>query len=140
VTGDEPEYYGAILELRNGKPERFTPKGFNVGSVKWSPDGAAIAFDAVIGDNFDLYVADTGGLNLQRLTQSPAIDARPEWSPDGTKLLLNSTRDFGSVHGDDQWDHFELYLLDLETRKVRRLTENDKFDAHPDWCVDSERG
>jgi Tol biopolymer transport system component len=137
VTGDEPEYYGAILELRNGKPERFTPKGFNVGSVKWSPDGAAIAFDAVIGDNFDLYVADTDGSNLQRLTQSPAIDARPEWSPDGTKLLLNSTRDFGSVHGDERWDHLELYLLDLETGAVKRLTENDKFDAHPDWCKES---
>ncbi len=139
VTGDKPEYYGAVLELGDEELRRFTPKGLSVGSVKWSPDGTAIAFDAVVEDNFDLYVVNTDGSDLRRLTRAPAIDARPEWSPDGTKLLFHSTRDFGSGRGGDQWDHFELYLLDLETREVRRLTENDKFDAHPDWCIGSER-
>lgn len=134
VTGDESDYYGAILDLEDGRLQRFTPAGVRVGSVKWSQDGTAIAFDAVIEDNFDLYVADPDGSNLQRLTESPVIDARPEWSPDGTKLLFHSTRDFGSVHGDGQWDHFELYLLDLKTGKVERLTQNESFDAHPDWC------
>lgn len=137
VTGDESEYHGGVLELEDGLLERFTPEGLNVGSVKWSPDGAAIAFDAVIEDNFDLYIVDNDGSNLRRLTDSPAIDARPEWSPDGSRLLFHSTRDFESVHGNEQWDHFELYLLDLKTQEVKRLTENDKFDAHPDWCKES---
>lgn len=134
VTGDESEYYGGVLELDDGLLERLTPDGLNVGSVKWSPDGTSIAFDAVVEDNFDLYIVDNDGSNLRRLTDSSAIDARPEWSPDGTTLLFHSTRDFGSAHGDEQWDHFELYLLDLKTREVQRLTENEAFDGHPDWC------
>ena len=134
VTGDEPEWFGAILHLDGSQPRRFTPDGLNVGSVKWSPAGTAIALDGVIGQNHDLYIADEDGSNLQRLTDSPTIDARPEWSPDGTELVFHSTRDFGSVHGDGQWDHFELYLFDLESREVRRLTSNEVFDAHPDWC------
>ena len=134
VTGEEPEYHGAVLSLGSSELQRITPEGLNVGSVKWSPDGTAIAFDAVVEDNFDLYFVDADGSNFRRLTESPAIDARPEWSPDGAQLLFHSTRDFGSVHGDGQWAHFELYVLDLETGQIRHLTENDQFDAHPDWC------
>ncbi len=134
VTGDESEYYGAVLDLGEETSRRFTPSGLNVGSVKWSPDGSAIAFDAVVDDDFDLYVVDADGSNLVRLTQSPAIDARPEWSPGGARVVFHSTRGFGSVHGDDRWDHFDLYVLELESGKVERLTENEVFDAHPDWC------
>jgi len=137
VTGDEPDWFGAILDLDEVEPRRFTPEGMNVGSVTWAPDGTAIAFDAVIEQNFDLYIADQDGSNLQRLTESPAIDARPDWSPDGTRLVFHSTRDFGSVHRDGQWDQFELYLLLLKTREIKRLTNNEAFDAHPDWCNSS---
>ena len=134
VTGDEPAWFGAVLRLDGAELRRFTPDGLNVGSVRWSPGGTKIAFDAVTGTNLDLFITDEAGSNLQRWTESPAIDARPEWSPDGTELVFHSTRDFGSVHGDGRWDHFELYLLDLETRKIKRLTRNVAFDAHPDWC------
>ncbi len=134
VTGDESEYYGGVLGLDDGLLKRITPEGLNVGSIKWSPDGTEVAFDAEVEDNFDLYTVENDGSNLRRLTESPATDARPEWSPDGSSLLFHSTRDFESVHGDEQWDHFELYLIDLDTREVKRLTENEAFDAHPDWC------
>lgn len=133
VTGKESAYFGAVLSLDDAELRRFTPQGLSVGSVSWSPDGTAIAFDAVVEDNFDLYVVGPDGSALRRLTESPAIDARPEWSPDGTRLLFHSTRDFGSAHKDGSWDQFELYLLDLETGEVERLTDNEVFDAHPDW-------
>ena len=139
VTGDEVEYYGAVLDFSSSEVRRVTPEGMSVGSVKYSPDGSRIAFDALIDDNFDLFLVGEDGANLQRLTESAAIDARPEWSPDGTKLLFHTTRDFESGHADPRWDDFELYLLDLATRQVERLTENEVFDAHPDWCPPEDR-
>ena len=58
----------------------------------------------------------------------------PEWSPDATRLVFHSTRDFGSVGGSEVWEEFELYLMDLRDGTVTRLTVNDALDAHPDWC------
>ena len=135
VTGSEGKWLGAFLGLGGGEPEQITPPGISVGSVKWSPDGTRIAFDGIIEKtNLDLYIVDRSGSNLRRLTENPPVDARPEWSPDGTKLVFHSTRDFGSVGGKERWEEFELYIVDLATRDVQRLTDNTHFDAHPDWC------
>jgi TolB protein len=135
VTGDDDEWFGAILSLEGGDLHRITPEGLIVGSVKWSPKGSRVAFDAVVGTNFDLFVVDESGSNARRLTTSPAIDARPEWSLDDSSLVFHSTRDFGSVYEDGRWKQFELYVLKLDGGTIERLTTNEVFDAHPDWCL-----
>jgi Tol biopolymer transport system component len=135
VTGDEHEWIGAIIDLDGTGQRRITPAGMDVGSVKWSPEGSQLAFDAVVDTNLDLFIVDETPSNLQRLTHSSAIDARPEWSPDGNKLVFHSTRDFTSVEGEDEkWQQFELYVMDLANKRTKRLTANEAFDGHPDWC------
>jgi Tol biopolymer transport system component len=136
VTGDEEAWMVGVLDLHDGKVRPFTESGAGVGSVKWSTDGSKLVFDSGIQNNRDLYVLDFRTLAIDRLTEGPAVDARPEWSPDMTQLVFHSTRDRGgSVSGDERWEEFELYILDLESRDVKRITDNDWFDAHPDWCV-----
>lgn len=135
VTGSGGEWVAGLLSLDSHRLEQLTPAGLNLGSVKWSPDGATIALDGMVGDNIDLYLLTLATHELTRLTQGGAVDARPEWSPDGKKLVFHSTRDQGgSVAGEERWEEFELYVLDLATGSVDRLTRNDYFDAHPDWC------
>jgi TolB protein len=136
VTGDEDAWVVGVLDLQDGKVGRYVEPGINAGSVKWSPDGSKLAFDAVFETNFDLYILDLETLVVDRLTEGPAVDSRPVWSPDMTQLVFHSTRDRGgSVGGHERWEEFELYVLDLKSRDVQRLTDNDSFDAHPDWCV-----
>jgi Tol biopolymer transport system component len=53
----------------------------NVGS--WSPDRRAVAIDAVVNGNADIYVVGAEGGPPRRLTDSPSIDSDPEWSGDG---------------------------------------------------------
>ncbi|MGH9311794.1 MAG: TolB family protein, partial [Vicinamibacterales bacterium] len=53
----------------------------NIGS--WSPDGRAVAFDAVIDGNADVYVVGAEGGPIRRLTDKPSVDSDPEWSGDG---------------------------------------------------------
>jgi Tol biopolymer transport system component len=141
VTGNEEAWVVGILDLSTGAVDRLSEPGLDIGSVKWSPDGSRLALDAVSGSNFDLYLLDLETGELRRLTENPAIDARPDWSPDGSQLVFNSTRDQGgSSAGQEQWDEFELYVFDLESGGIERLTNNSWFDAHPDWCTPEVHG
>jgi Tol biopolymer transport system component len=47
----------------------------------WSPGGSKIAFVANRDGNFEIYVMDADGSNQTRLTNNPATDWMPSWSP-----------------------------------------------------------
>lgn len=49
-----------------------------------SPDGSRIAFTSVT--TRDIYVVDRDGGNLTRLTDDPANEGHPAWSPDGQRI------------------------------------------------------
>jgi len=60
----------------------------------FSPDGNQLVFDwaGPKNDNVDVYVKLNGTENLLRLTQDPAPDYAPAWSPDGRYVAF--LRDF----------------------------------------------
>ena len=55
-------------------------------------------------DDGDIFRVDSDGTNVVRLTDSPAQDNNPQWSPDGTQILFNSdrngTQDIFVMNGD----------------------------------------
>jgi dipeptidyl aminopeptidase/acylaminoacyl peptidase len=55
---------------------------------------ARIAFDSNRDGNDEIYVmdADDGG-NLQNLTNNPADDRDPSWSPDGERMMVAINKD-----------------------------------------------
>jgi dipeptidyl aminopeptidase/acylaminoacyl peptidase len=66
-----------------------------------SPDGKNIAF-TVTENNLaegksktEVYLMDADGNNIRNVTDNPAADYRPRWSPDGKSLLFLSTRHEG---------------------------------------------
>jgi serine/threonine protein kinase/WD40 repeat protein len=64
-----------------------------LGSQDWpsfSPDGEHVAFswDGEKQDNFDIYVKRIGPGPPLRLTQNPAMDTHPVWSPDGNTIAF----------------------------------------------------
>lgn len=92
-------------------------------SPVFSPDGKKIAFSLTMNGNTDIYVADSRGNNLRRLTQNPGIDTDPAWSPNGKSLVFTSDRS-GSP---------QVYLMDADGANVRRLTYNNNYNASPAW-------
>ncbi|MBV9927211.1 MAG: PD40 domain-containing protein [Acidobacteria bacterium] len=95
----------------------------------WSPDGTKITFERFIDDNWEIYVADSVGNNLTRLTNNAVNDNNPSWSPDGTRILFNSDRDGNN----------EIYVMDADGTDATRLTNNTVSDSDPDWSPDGTK-
>jgi TolB protein len=60
-----------------------------------------------------------------RLTNDPAVDFGPRWSPDGTKVAFVSDRD-GSPLIDGT---LEIYVMNADGTGVKRLTYDSAADA-----------
>ena len=79
--------------------------------------------------NFEIYVMNPDGKNQQRLTNNPADEWDPSWSPGGKGIVFSSKRDRNS----------EIYVMDADGGNQRRLTINRRNDWHPSWSPDGER-
>jgi len=64
-----------------------------------------------------------GPLSMWRLTEDPAIDLHPTWSPDGTRIAFSSNRD-----GD-----WEIYVVNADGTGLVKLTDNSAYDSEPSW-------
>ncbi len=56
-------------------------------TIPWSPDGTRIAFASDWDGQWDVWVMGADGTNQMRLTDDPASDDQPSWSPD-EKLIV----------------------------------------------------
>ena len=92
----------------------------------WSPDGTQIAFQSARDGDYDIYVMDANGGNVQQLTDDPGRDGLPDWSPDGSRIAFVSDRD-----GDN-----EIYVMDVNGGNIQQLTDNPGSDSTPDWSPD----
>jgi serine/threonine protein kinase/Tol biopolymer transport system component len=66
----------------------------NTTTLRLSADGKRIAFsDTSSGGANDIWIHDVDRDLRTRLTTDPASDDNPVWSPDGSQVIFNSTRD-----------------------------------------------
>jgi len=81
-----------IVEVRTGKARRLY-EGDAV-QPAWSPGGQRIAFWAIPvgGGQRDIWTIPAGGGTPVPVTQDPALDWNPVWSPDGRYLYFSSER------------------------------------------------
>lgn len=100
----------------------------------WSPQGNVIAFTkgrVFAGGSTDneIYIVQPDGSGMQNVTQHPANDALPSWSPDGQRLVFRSTRDGNK----------ELYVIGADGTGLTRLTTSPGTDTFPHWSPLGDR-
>ena len=113
------------VRLTSGPGAEFWPS--------WSPDGSRIAFSSTRDDpnpddcfttcRSEIYVINADGTGTTRLTSNSADDTKPVWSPDGTKIAFETTRD----------GNREIYSMNAEGSGQTNLTNDPYEDRLWDW-------
>jgi TolB protein len=88
--------------------------------------GGSLAYTLRENGQDDLWVISVGENAALRLTNSPADERDPAWSPDGTRLAFASNRD----------GNWELYIMLISTGEITRLTYTPGFEGAPTWSHD----
>lgn len=126
---------------------------------RWSPDGAWLAFTreapggpwmqggpagpapgggpqggaqgplSVPLPQADIWRVAAGGGKPQRLTDSAGDDRAPVYSPDGSRIVFDSTRDGNT----------EIYVMNADGSQQRRLTNDDGEDWGASWSPDGRQ-
>lgn len=78
--------------VQGGVAARLTTHDGEETSPKFSNDGSLIAFTGEYDGNADVYVMDTYGGNIRRVTFHPGFDAVIGWDPVKSKIMFTSGR------------------------------------------------
>jgi TolB protein len=82
-----------------------------------------VAFQSNRDGNFEIYTMNADGSAQQRLTQNPANDIAPAWSPDGSRVAFASDRD-------GTWD---IYTMRPDGSDLKQLTRGQGANTAPSW-------
>ena len=80
----------------------------------------------------NIWIMNADGSEQKRLTRKAAADYDPAWSPDGKKIVFETTRGGGDP---------EIYVMKArpegKRNRPKNLTTNKVEDPYPDWQPDS---
>lgn len=116
-----------------GGPEsdpHFDAISFINSSGDWSPDASKFAFIVFSNGNNEIAILDTRTTHVERRIKIPGVGAMSHvsWSPDGRTLAISGQH--GGI-GD-------LFLLDLQTERVKQLTNDRNAEIQPAWSPDGK--
>jgi Tol biopolymer transport system component len=127
-----------MFDLNTRKETPLTSDTLVEGDPAWSPDGTQIAFWRQQGTNQDLWIVNVDEaaaaaaagpavkLSGTQLTNDPANDADPAWSPDGTEIAFASQRT-------GNWD---IFRISVHGGDVLPMSGNVGDDQDPSWSPD----
>jgi dipeptidyl aminopeptidase/acylaminoacyl peptidase len=118
-VGSAVRRHGGMVPPDAGPPAPPPPAG-----------SSRIAFVSERDGNREIYIVNADGTGLVRLTNEPANDDAPAWSPDGSRIAFVSDR---SGCGPD------LYVMNADGSHVVRRTFSGSYTEAPAWSPDGTK-
>ncbi|MDR0822394.1 MAG: Tol-Pal system beta propeller repeat protein TolB [Endomicrobium sp.] len=126
LTLSRGRYPNLYMINKSGKILQRMTGGYNIDtSPSFSPNGQEVVF---ISDRLgypQMYIMNASGSNVRRLPTNGHCDS-PAWSPRGDKIAFTMRQ--GGAYG--------LFLYDLRTTKVTKLTNSKGDNENPVWSPD----
>ena len=98
----------------------FTAEGMEVGYISFTSNRRG---------NYDIYMIDRHGENLQRLIGGSADELHGRWSPNG-RFLAYASNESAAFH--------DIYVMDMRNKRRWRLTDHPANDTTPTWSPDGQ--
>lgn len=96
----------------------------------FSPDGKQLAFRRMIGEmNSEVFLANVDGTGAHNITNHPAFDGWPAWSPDGSRIAFASNRN----------SSYQIFTMNPDGSDVRLLANTEGRGTAPKWARDGMR-
>ncbi len=105
--------FDPVAETITGRPSSLLSGSLNAIEIDVSPDGNWLATRGSLRYE-DLYVLRTDGTGLRRLTDDAYRDRRPQWTPDGKRLVFYSNR--GGT--------YEIWSINVDGSGLTQLTKS----------------
>ena len=99
-----------------------------------------IAYVSLQDNNYDIYLINPDGSAQINLTQHPATDVRPTWSPDGARIAFVSNREYGTFTQDGTpTQNNDIYIMNWDGTSLFKLTREPGHYGHLAWSPDGNR-
>ncbi len=122
--------YSLIVSDQDGENEnKIMESPDPIMSPAWSPDSRKLAYVSFEGNRSSIIIQTLRSGNRFQVSNRPGINGAPSFSPDGRKLVVT----LGGVNG-----NLDIYVLDITSRRTRRLTTHRAIDTEGTWSPDGQ--
>lgn len=158
---EKDDYVSNIHVWHDGGTRQYTWSGKD-SSPRWSPDGSKLAFLSGRDEHSQIFCLPTDGGEVVQLTSLDLGAGTPAWSPDSTCITFAAATPFpekpqateseskkptkvidravfkfdGSGFNHNRRSH--IFLVQVESRAVRQLTDGDFNERSPAWSPEGQ--
>jgi TolB protein len=131
VDGEPPaqRYQLIVADADGANQHMILESRFPLMSPAWSPDGQWLAYVSFETKHSAVYVQLVRSGERRQVSARAGINGAPAWSPDGHKLALTLGASVGNP---------DIYVLDLTTQDLTRITDDPAIDTEPEWTPDGK--
>jgi TolB protein len=131
VEGEAPSqtYRLFVADADGANQQKILEYRYPIMSPAWSPDGQWLAYVSFESKHSAVYVQLVKTGERRQVSARAGVNGAPAWSPDSKRLALT----LGGSGGNP-----DIYVLDLTTQALTRVTDDPAIDTEPEWAPDGK--